>query len=195
MRKLVATEFLSLDGVMQSLGSPEEDTSGGFRHGGWSAPYFDETLGQIAGEGMKSTTAYLFGRKTYEHMAAFWPHQPDDDPMAANLNGAAKYVASNTLTDPGWSGTTVLSGDVLSQVAALKEEGEGSIVVLGSGDLLQDLMADGLVDSYTRFVHPLVIGSGKKLFRDNDDVRRLRLVSSKATGTGVLALSYETVRD
>jgi dihydrofolate reductase len=195
MRKLVATEFLSLDGVMQSLGSPEEDTSGGFRHGGWSAPYFDETLGQIAGEGMKSTTAYLFGRKTYEHMAAFWPHQPDDDPMAANLNGAAKYVASNTLTDPGWSGTTVLSGDVLSQVAALKEEGEGSIVVLGSGDLLQDLMDDGLVDSFTLFVHPLVIGSGKKLFRDYDDVRRLRLVDSTATGTGVLVLSYDTDRD
>ena len=195
MRNLVATEFLSLDGVMQSLGSPEEDTSGGFRHGGWSAPYFDEKLGQIAGEGMKSTTAYLFGRKTYEHMAAFWPHQPDDDQMAAQLNGARKYVASNTLTEPAWSGTSVLSGDVLSQVAALKQEGEGSIVVLGSGDLLQHLMADGLVDSYTLFVHPLVIGSGKKLFRDYDDVRRLRLVNSTATGAGVLVLSYDTVRD
>ena len=195
MRKLVVTEFLSLDGVMQSLGSPEEDTSGGFRHGGWSAPYFDETLGQTAGEGMKGTTAYLFGRKTYEHMAAFWPHQPDDDPMAAHLNGNPKYVASNTLTDPAWHGTTVLSGDVLPQVAALKQEGEGSIVVLGSGELVQALMADGLVDYFALFVHPLVIGSGKKLFRDYDDVRRLRLVSSMATGTGVVVLSYEAMRE
>jgi dihydrofolate reductase len=195
VRNLVVIEFLSLDGVLQSLGSPEEDTSGGFRHGGWSAPYFDETLGQIAGEGMKNTIAYLFGRKTYEHMAAFWPHQPADDPMAAHLNGAPKYVASNTLTEPAWSGTTVLSGEVLPQVAALKQEGEGGIAVLGSGELVQDLMADGLVDSYQLLVHPLVIGSGKKLFRDYDDVRRLRLLNSQETGTGVLVLSYETVRE
>ena len=195
MRNLVVIEFLSLDGVMQSLGSPEEDTSGGFRHGGWSAPYFDETLGQAAGEGMKSTTAYLFGRKTYEHMAAFWPHQPDDDPMAAHLNRTPKYVVSNTLRDPSWPGTTVLWGDAIPQVAALKDEGDGNIAVLGSGELVHGLTAADLVDSYTLFVHPLVIGSGKKLFRDYEDVRRLRLVSSQQTGTGVLILSYGTVRE
>ena len=194
MRNLVVIEFLSLDGVMQSLGSPEEDTSGGFRHGGWSAPYFDETLGQAAGEGMKSTTAYLFGRKTYEHMAAFWPHQPDSDPMAAHLNRTPKYVVSNTLSDPSWPGTTVLRGDALPQVAALKDEGDGNIAVLGSGELVHRLTTADLVDSYTLFVHPLVIGSGKKLFRDYEDVRRLRLVSSQPTRTGVLILSYDTVR-
>lgn len=194
MRNLVVTEFLSLDGVMQSLGSPDEDTSGGFRHGGWSAPYADQVLGEHAGEGMAQTDAFLFGRVTYEKMAAYWPFAPAEDPMAAKLNGTAKYVASTTLTEPDWENTTVLDGDVAARVTALKAEPGGNIVVLGSGQLAQTLMAEDLVDRYELFIHPLVIGSGKRLFRDAEEVRRLRLVDVRPTTTGVLLTTYEPAR-
>lgn len=189
MRKLTVIEFITLDGVMQSLGSAEEDTSGGFRHGGWSASYGDEVLGRRAGEGLGRTGAYLFGRKTYEHMAAHWPHVPDDDPMAADLNATPKYVVSNTLDQPEWQPTTVL-GDI-ADVGDLKRDGEENIAVLGSGLLVQGLLEAGLVDSFTLFVHPLVLGSGKTLFRSYDEPIRLRLSQSQPTTTGVLILEYD----
>ena len=191
MRKLVVIEFLSLDGVMQSLGSPDEDTSGGFKHGGWSAPYFDEVLGTSAGEGLKSTDAYLFGRRTYEKMAAYWPFAPADDPMAAHLNATPKYVATNTLTDLSWQHSSVIDGDAVDGVRKLKEEPGGNIAVLGSGELVQDLIENDLVDEFRLFVHPLVIGSGKTLFRQADEMRPLRLIDAKPTTTGVLILGYE----
>lgn len=132
MRRLAVIEFLTLDGVMQGLGSPDEDREGGFEYGGWGAPYGDEVLGKTAAEGLTATTAYLFGRKTYEKMAAHWPHQPDNDPIAAHLNATPKYVVTKTLTDLDWAGSTVLEGDVVDSVNQLKAEGDGTIAVLGT---------------------------------------------------------------
>jgi dihydrofolate reductase len=191
MRTLIVVEFLSLDGVMQAPGSPEEDTEGGFRHGGWQRPYFDDIMGAAAAKGMADTDAHLFGRKTYEGMAAFWPSAPADDPFAVHLNGVAKYVASRTLTSADWQNTTLIKGDVAEEVAKLKEAPGKNITVLGSGDLVQTLMRNDLVDEFSLTVHPIVLGSGKRLFRGADDVRKLKLVDSTPTSTGSLMLTYK----
>jgi dihydrofolate reductase len=193
MRKLVVIEFVTLDGVMQGLGSPDEDRDGGFEHGGWAAPFFDDVQGAAAIEGLKSTTAYLFGRRTYEHMIAFWPSQPDENPMAAHLNATPKYVATRTLTDLTWSNSRVLEGEFAPAVRELKSQGDGNIAVLGSGVLVQDLIANDLVDGYRLFLHPLLLGTGKRLFREMDRPRRLRLVECTPTTTGVLMLGYDQV--
>ena len=190
MRKLAVIEFLTLDGVMQGLGSPDEDRDGGFEHGGWGAPYGDEVLGSKAAEGLATTTAYLFGRKTYEKMAAHWPHEPDDNPIAAHLNATPKYVATRTLTQLDWAGSHVLQGEVVDGVARLKSEGEGTIAVLGSGVLVQTLIDNGLVDEYRLFVHPLVLGTGKRLFMHTRRPLRMRLVDCTPTTTGVLLVTY-----
>ena len=190
MRKLVVIEFLSLDGVMQAPGAPDEDREGGFRHGGWHMPYFDEVAMQTADEGMRRTDAQLFGRRTYEIMAAYWPTAPEDDPFAKHLNSVRKYVATRTLKDPTWHNTTVIEGDVVEEVRRLKEEPGGDIAVLGSGQLVQTLMANDLVDEYSLTVTPIVLGSGKRLFRDPDEPLRLTLVDSKPTTTGCLLLTY-----
>lgn len=192
MRQLVVIEFLTLDGVMQGLGSPDEDRDGGFEHGGWGAPYGDEVLSRAALEGQRTTSAYLFGRRTYEKMAAFWPGRPEDDPMAAHLNATPKYVVSRTLTWPKWNGTQVLAGDLARAVHGLKAQGVGNVAVLGSGQLVQGLMEHDLVDGYRIFLHPLLLGGGKRLFREMKRPRRLRLMDCKPTGTGVLMLSYST---
>src|SRR5215475_3837037 len=165
MRKLAIIEFVTLDGVTQSLGSPEEDTEDGFAYGGWSAPYGDEAFARSSAQGMSETTAYLFGRKTYEKMAAHWSHQPGTDPVAASLNAAPKYVVSNTLAAAGWAGTQVIRGDAADSVRLLKQDGDGTIAVLGSVALVQALVEHDLIDEYRIFVHPLVLGAGKKLFR------------------------------
>jgi dihydrofolate reductase len=194
MRKLIVIEFLSLDGVMQAPGAPEEDTEGGFRHGGWQRPYFDDVLGAAAAEGMAGTDAYLFGRKTYQIMAAFWPTAPDDDPYAGHLNSTPKYVASRTLQNVEWQNSTLIKGDVAEEVAKLKEQPGRDIAVLGSGNLVQALVDNDLVDEYSLTVSPIVLGSGKRLFREADDIRRLRLVDSKPTSTGSLVLTYQPAR-
>jgi dihydrofolate reductase len=193
MRTLTVIEFVTLDGVMQGLGSPDEDREGGFEHGGWAAPYLDESQSAAAVAGLAATTAYLFGRRTYEKMAGFWPDQPDDNPMAAHLNATPKYVATRTLTGTAWANSRVLEGDLVPAVRALKEGGDGVVAVLGSGVLVRDLIAHDLVDGYRLFLHPLLLGTGKRLFRDLDRPRRLRLVDCTPTGTGVVMLSYETV--
>lgn len=190
MRKLVVIEFVTLDGVMQGFGSPDEDREGGFQYGGWGAPYFDETQGAAAIEGLKLTTAYLFGRKTYEKMIGYWPSQPDENPMAAHLNATPKYVASRTLTNLSWKNARVLDGELVPAVEGLKSAGDGYIAVLGSGVLVEDLIANRLVDEYRLFIHPLVLGTGKRLFRAIDRPMRLRLISCTPTTTGVLMLSY-----
>ena len=191
MRRLTVIEFLTLDGVMQGLGSPDEDREGGFDHGGWSAPYSDEVQGASAVEGLTSTTAYLFGRKTYEKMVAFWPTQPDENPMAAHLNATPKYVATRTLTDLTWSNAQVLEGELQSAVCDLKAQGDGNVVVLGSGVLVQDLIGYDLVDGYRLFLHPLVLGTGKRLFREMARPQHLRLVDCTPTPSGVVMLSYD----
>lgn len=194
MRTLKVIEFMSLDGVVQAPGDPDEDRDGGFAHGGWQRPYFDEIFLQQAGPGMASTDAQLFGRRTYEKMAAFWPHQGDEDPFARHLNHVQKYVASRTLTGTTWGPTAILSGDVATQVRELKEQVGGTISVLGSPGLVQTLMAHDLVDEYALAIHPVVLGSGKRLFRDAAQPRRLELVGSVTTTTGVLMTSYRPVR-
>jgi dihydrofolate reductase len=190
MRMLRVIEFLSVDGVMQAPGDPEEDTEGGFKHGGWQRPYFDEVLGATAAEGMAATDTYLFGRKTYEKMAAHWPTAPADDPYARHLNSTPKYVASRTLRHLDWQNSTLIEDDVAEEVAGLKEQPGGNIAVLGSGELVQTLIEHDLIDEYFLAVFPIVLGSGKRLFREADGPRHLSLVDSKITGTGGVLLTY-----
>jgi dihydrofolate reductase len=194
MRKLVVIEFLSLDGVYQAPGDPNEDTEGGFRHGGWQRPYFDDVLGAAAGQGMAETDAHLFGRKTYEIMAAYWPNAPADDPYGQHLNRVQKYVASRTFQKLEWQNTTLLQGDVAEEVAKLKEQPGKNISVLGSGNLVRTLLEHDLVDELSLAVYPIVLGSGKRLFAESDRTHELRLVDSKTTTTGGLLLTYEPVR-
>jgi dihydrofolate reductase len=194
MRKLVVTEFMSLDGVVQAPGDPREDSEGGFEHGGWQRPYFDEVFMQRAASGMTETDAQLFGRTTYDVMAAYWPNVDDSDPFAKHLNSVTKYVASRTLTAATWAGTTVLTGDVTAQVRAIKQADGGTISVLGSAGLVQTLMAHDLVDEYSLAIHPIVLGSGKKLFREAEQVREFELVDATPTTTGVLLTTYRPTR-
>jgi dihydrofolate reductase len=189
--RLIVNEFLSLDGVMQAPGDPDEDRTGGSHTGGGSAHTSTTSFAEIAFEGMKETGGYLFGRRTYEIMAAFWPFQPDDDPFAASLNGLPKYVASTTLSETlEWRHSSLLQGDVAKAVAELKEPG-GNLVVLGSGELVQTLMENDLVDRYGVMINPIVLWSGKRLFREGSAKRPLRLVDSKTSSTGVLIATYE----
>jgi dihydrofolate reductase len=190
LRTLRVVEFLSLDGVLQSPGAADEDTEGGFRHGGWQRPYFDDVLAASAAKGMAATDAYLFGRKTYEKMAAFWPTAPPDDPYGQHLNSTRKYVASRTLDSVDWQHSELIQGDVVDEVAKLKAQSGGNIAVLGSGDLVQTLTAHDLVDEYYLVVFPIVLGSGKRLFRRSEDAMTLQLVDSKTTSTGGLILTY-----
>jgi dihydrofolate reductase len=191
MARLVVVEQLSLDGVMQAPGAPDEDPTGGFEHGGWAMPYFDEVLGSEVGKSMSETAAFLFGRKTYDIMAAYWPNQAEGNMFADVLNGLPKYVASTTLDEPlAWSGSHLLKGDVAGAVAALKEELSGNIVVLGSGQLARTLMEHDLVDEYGLTIHPLLLGPGKRLFDGKGGMRPLSLVDSKTTTTGVVLAIY-----
>lgn len=195
MRDLVAIEFITLDGVMQGLGSPDEDRDGGFEHGGWGAPYLDEIQLEAAGKGLATTTAYLFGRRTYQKMLDFWPHQPDSNPMAAHLNRTPKYVATRTLDSFPWSASEPLEAGLEDGVRRLKATGTGDIAVLGSGVVVHQLMRAGLVDEYRLFLHPLLLSTGKRLFRELDAPQRLTLASATPTTTGVVMLSYRTEGD
>ena len=190
MRKLAVIEFVTLDGVMQGFGSPDEDRDGGFEYGGWGQPYGDDILGQKAAEGMRDTTAYLLGRKTYEKRAAYWPHQPDDNPIAAHFNAAPKYVVTRTLAGLEWRGSEALDGDLRASVTALKAQGEGTIAVLGSGVLVQALIDTEQVDEFRLFIHPLVLGTGKRLFREYPRPLALQLVDCARTSTDVVLLTY-----
>jgi dihydrofolate reductase len=188
---LIVNEFLSLDGVMQAPGAPDEDRSGGFEHGGWQLPYLDEAAGKAISEGMTTAGGFLLGRRTYELFAGFWPSQPDDDPIAATLNKLPKYVASTTLQEPlAWRNTTLLQGNVAEAVATLKQQPGKDLHVIGSGELAQTLMRHDLVNEYRLMLHPLVLGSGRRLFRDGNPRAALRLVDSTTTATGVLMLTY-----
>ena len=190
MRTLAVIEFVTLDGVMQGLGSPNEDRDGGFEYGGWGAPYGDEVLATRAAEGQRATTAYLFGRKTYETMAARWPSEPAGNPIADHLNATPKYVATNTLASLDWERSHVLDGDVVASVEDLKRQGTGGIAVLGSHLLAQTLIEQRLVDECRLLVHPLLLGTGKRLFNAMRSPLALRLIECTPTTTGVLMLSY-----
>lgn len=190
MRKLVAVEFLSVDGVMQGLGSPDEDRDGGFDHGGWGAPYADVMHEVVDPAGLGATSAYLFGRRTYEKLAAFWPFQPSDNPMAASLNSSPKHVATRTRTTLDWTGSVPVHGELAEAVRHLKAEGEGDVVILGSGDIARQLMTADLIDEVRLFIHPLLLGTGKRLFGDLPAPRALRLTSVGTTSKGTLAVMY-----
>jgi dihydrofolate reductase len=195
MPRIVVSEFLTLDGVMQAPGDPNEDRSGGFNQGGWQLAYFDDIFGSVMMEAFAATGGLLLGRRTYENFAAHWPKQPADDPLAGMMNGLQKYVVSTTLTEPlAWQNSTLIKTDVAGRVALLKEGSGKEIQVIGSGELVQALIQHDLVDAYRLMVHPLVLGSGKRLFRDGTALTRLRLVDTKPTSTGVLILTYEPDR-
>jgi dihydrofolate reductase len=192
MRRIVVSEFLTLDGVMQAPGDPNEDRSGGFDKGGWQLAYFDDIFGSVMMDAFAATGGMLLGRLTYENFAAHWPKQPADDPLAATMNGLEKYVVSTTLTEPlAWQNSTLIKDDVAGEVAKLKTGTGKEIQVIGSGQLVQDLIRHHLVDAYRLMIHPLVLGSGKRLFRDGTAPTSLRLVDSIPTTTGVLILTYE----
>ena len=192
MAKLTVTTFVTLDGVMQAPGGPEEDTTGGFEHGGWVMPHFDEPTGAFMVEVFERAEAFLLGRTTYELFASYWPTVTDEnDPIASALNKLPKYVASRTLESADWEGTTVIR-DVPAEVEALKQQLGGELQVHGSGNLIQSLLAHDLVDGFNVLTFPVLLGTGKRLFPEGVAPAGLRLTGSRSTGTGVVASSYES---
>jgi dihydrofolate reductase len=198
MAKVVVVNHVTLDGVMQAPAGPDEDTRGGFEHGGWAAPGNDEVMGAKMAERMARGRAVggalLLGRRTYENFYAYWPNQTDN-PFTEVLNNTPKYVASRTFSEPlAWSNSMLLDGDAAEAVARLKAQRSGDITILGSGELIGSLMAAELIDEYLLMIHPLVLGSGRRLF--GDGVRAsLRLIDAVTTTTGVLMATYEPARD
>jgi len=191
MAEIVVTNSLTLDGVMQAPGGIDEDCRDGFEHGGWAVPYPDDVMAAEMAKGMARPGVMLFGRRTYEAMYAHWPHQTDGNPYTEKLNQVHKYVASTTLAEPlPWANSTLLTGDVPKAVAALKERVDGDISVLGSGELVRTLARHGLIDRYVLLLHPIVLGSGRRMF-DDAAFARLRLVDSVPTGSGVIIATYE----
>jgi dihydrofolate reductase len=190
--RLTLHTFLTLDGVMQAPGGPEEDPSSGFTHGGWAFPFDDEDFGAAITGWFAGAGAFLLGRHTYEIFSGYWPKITDpENPVAAKLNALPKYVASTTLTSADWAGTTVLSGDVLTEVARLKEQPGGELQIHGSGALAHALIDADLIDEYRLLLFPVHLGSGKKLFRDGAKAASLRLLTSSVSSTGVVIATYE----
>ncbi len=191
MSKVTLFTSLTLDGVMQAPGRPDEDRRGGFQYGGWAVPYADSVLGSIAGQSMATSGALLLGRRTYEDFYAVWPNRPKPNPFTDLLNNTMKYVASTTLKEPlPWINSMLLRGDAATAVAKLRDQSGKDLVVLGSGELAQSLMRRNLVDTYVLLVHPLMLGAGQRLFREDGPKMALRLVDSKATTTGVVIATY-----
>lgn len=190
MRKLIVSTFLTLDGVMQAPGGPEEDDSGGFAHGGWSVTYWDDRMGEVMGAAMSVPFDLVLGRRTYDIFAAYWPHASEEQ-GAKPLNDATKHVASRSRPTLEWRNSVLIEGDAAEGVAALKQQDGPELQVHGSGNLVQTLLRHGLVDEYRLWVFPLVIGSGKRLFADGTVPAALRLVDSQVSTTGVVMGTYE----
>jgi len=192
MNKIVVFNSVTLDGVMQSPARPDEDTRGGFRYGGWAVPYADQEMGKAAGQNMATTGGLLLGRRTYEDFYAVWPNRTDN-PYTEVLNNSPKYVASKTFKEPlPWMNSILLKGDVPQAVAVLKTQLEKDLVILGSGQLIQTLMKHNLIDQFMLLIHPLVLGTGHRLFPD-DVYSTLHLVDSKTTPKGVIIATYQLI--
>jgi dihydrofolate reductase len=188
MSKVVVLTNLTLDGVMQGPAGPDEDRRGGFEHGGWAAPY---AAMEATGNNFASAGALLFGRRTYEHFYAVWPKQTNS-PYTEFLNTIPKYVASTTLKEPlPWSNSTLLKGDAAQAVSQLKEQPGKDLLIMGSGELIQSLMRANLIDDYVLLIHPLVLGSGRRLFPDGGAAATLRLVATSTTDKGVVIATYQ----
>jgi dihydrofolate reductase len=188
MSRIVVFESLTLDGVMQAPGRLDEDPRGGFEHGGWAVPYADPVMW----EGMGDAGSLLFGRRTYEDFYSFWPNQPEPNPFTPVLNQSQKYVASRSLEEPlPWINSTLLKGEATETVARLKSQSGHDLLILGSGDLVRSLMGSNLIDEYVLLIHPLTLGTGRRLFPDDGSRRSLRLINSKTTTTGVMIATYE----
>jgi dihydrofolate reductase len=189
MRKIIVFTNLTLDGVMQAPGRPDEDPRGGFEHGGWAVPYAAMTE---AGESLSDTGPMLMGRRTYEDFYSYWPNQVNN-PFTEVLNNTQKYIASTTLKEPlAWSNSSLLKGNVPEAVARLKTEPGKDFLVMGSGELIQTLMEHNLVDLYILLIHPLILGSGRRLFKEGSQLATLQLSDSKTTSTGVLIATYQS---
>jgi dihydrofolate reductase len=191
--RVVANEFMSLDGVVQAPGAAGEDTDGGFRHGGWSMPYFDpEVMGVAIGDGMSKAEALLFGRRTWQAMAAAWPDRAGD-PYADQMNAIKKYVTSRTL-GPGdltWNNSTLLSSDhAVAEIAALRAQAGGDLLIWGSASLVKTLLLEGLVDELVLQIEPILLGGGKRIFPEDGTARPMELVTCTTAGTGVLVCTY-----
>jgi dihydrofolate reductase len=193
MRRLVASTFVSLDGVMQAPGGPEEDPTGGFASGGWTFNYWDEAMGLSASGFDGKDRELVLGRKTYEIFEAHWPYQTADDPTAQALNAARKHVASRTLQALNWENSSLLGENVIESITALKAQPGYDLQIIGSGNLVQSLQAASLIDEYNVWVFPVILGRGKRLFEATAKPGALRLVSTQASSTGVVMTTYVPV--
>jgi dihydrofolate reductase len=190
MSKIIVFNSVTLDGVMQAPARPDEDVRGDFQYGGWATPYSDPEMGKAAAESGASAGGLLFGRRTYEDFYQIWPNRTDN-PYTEVLNNSQKYVASRTLKEPlPWMNSTLLKGTVPEAVAALKAKQDKDLVILGSGELIQTLMQHQLIDQYVLLIHPLVLGTGQRLFREGSAYSALQLVDSKTTPKGVVIATY-----
>ncbi|MEV0935459.1 dihydrofolate reductase family protein [Streptomyces phaeochromogenes] len=190
MREIIVCTFLTLDGVMQAPGGPDEDAESGFEYGGWQKPVTDDEVGMAIAGWYEPADAMLLGRKTYEIFASYWPNADPENPFTDRMNSMHKYVASRTLTSVEWQNSTLLEGDIVDAVRKLKASDGGNINVVGSGDLAQTLMQHGLVDEYRLTIHPVIIGTGKRLFADGAIPAALEPVSVSTTKGGTVVGVY-----
>jgi dihydrofolate reductase len=190
--RLVAGTFLTLDGVMQGPGGPEEDRSGGFDHGGWLVPYFDDLMGQVMIDWIRRADGLLLGRKTYEIFAAHWPYVTGDDPIAAKFNSVRKHVVSRTLDRVDWNNSTLVKGDVVEGIRRLKGQPGSELQVHGSGELIQTLLQHHLIDEFRLWIFPVLLGTGKRLFANGTMPARLKLVETKTSSTGVVLQVHQS---
>jgi dihydrofolate reductase len=194
MRKLVTETFVTLDGIMQAPGGPDEDEAGGFQSGGWSVNYWDDMMGLVMGEAYAKKPELLLGRKTYDIFAAYWPYHPDE-PGADNLNNAKKYVVSRTLEKVDWANTTLIKGDAVKEITRLKAADGPEIQVPGSSNLIQTLLKHNLVDEMHLWIFPVAIGRGKRLFGEGSHPSGFKLIDCRTSTTGVIIATYTQTGD
>jgi dihydrofolate reductase len=192
MPKIIVNAFLTLDGVMQAPGGPDEDRDGGFPHGGWQAPYSDEVVGRLIVDGVKDAGAFLLGRKTYDIFSSYWPKVTDpNNPIATALNSLPKYVLSRSLERVSWNNSSLIRGDAVAEIRKLRQQPGGTVQTWGSADALQTLLKNDLIDEYRLFIYPLVLGSGKRLFGSGTVPAALKQVEAVTTSKGPTYYRFE----